>query len=93
VPQPAQAASVAVFLLRHITHDWSTPATRNILCALAAGAAPHTRVVIIDHIVPYKSKHAVALDIPLDSANEPPAPLLASAGYEGVFDMDMTVCA
>jgi hypothetical protein len=91
-PQPKQ--DVSVFILRYVTHNWSTGPNRDILKQLAQVAKPDTRVVIIDHVVPYTS---VSLTnekdetIPGARGYEAPAPLLPSAGREEVFDMDILV--
>jgi hypothetical protein len=93
-PQPAEDGPVAVYLLRYIIHDWSTPRCRDILRQLAASATPNTRVVIADEVVPNVCRapgEDTTSNISSTSAFEPPLPLLASAGSEAAFYMDMVV--
>jgi hypothetical protein len=93
-PQPAEDGPVAIYFLRHTIHNWSTPRCRDILRQLAASATPDTRVVIVDQIVPNVCRTSggdAASSISSTSAFEPPLPLLASAGSERAFYMDMVV--
>jgi hypothetical protein len=93
-PQPAEDGPVAVYFLRHTIHNWSTPRCRDILRQLAANATPNTRVVIVDQVVPNVCRTSgvdAASHISGTSAFEPPLPLLASAGSERAFYMDMMV--
>jgi hypothetical protein len=89
--QPTQ--NVGVFILRNITHNWSTDRNREILSQFRQAAQPKTRVVIIDHIVPHAGAFTEmhGANIPGARGYEPPVPLLASAGSEIAFAMDILV--
>jgi hypothetical protein len=95
-PQPVHANPVAVYVLRHITHNWSTPHCQTILRHLTKDATPTTRVLVLDFIVPYvcKTPASTASSAALGQYKPTPSPvpLLPSAGSENIFDLDMNVC-
>lgn len=86
---------MAVYVLRYIMHDWSTPRCQIILQQLAKAATPSTRVVLLDFIVPYTcntSAPTIGLAASgMCNTTPPPAPLLPCAGSESMFDVDMAV--
>jgi len=61
-PNPIKNPSV--FLLKHITHDWSDSYVKKILQQLRDAAGPNTRLVVMDRIIPFAcpvpESHAVA---------------------------------
>lgn len=50
-PNPIKNPSV--FLLKHITHDWSDPYVKKILKQLRDAAGPSTKLVVMDRIIPF----------------------------------------
>ncbi|KAI0059128.1 S-adenosyl-L-methionine-dependent methyltransferase [Artomyces pyxidatus] len=65
----------AVYFLRLVIHDWSTPKSIQILKNLRDAASPTSKLVIFDSIMPYACADS-------DSAGPPPppSPLLANLG-------------
>ncbi|KAI0749627.1 S-adenosyl-L-methionine-dependent methyltransferase [Daedaleopsis nitida] len=53
VPGGAQVASPAVFLLRIVIHNWQDEPAREILTQLRASAAPDTKLIITELLLPY----------------------------------------
>ncbi|KAA1472201.1 O-methyltransferase [Dentipellis sp. KUC8613] len=93
--QPVKNADV--LLLRAILHDWSDQYCIKILRNLREAATPHTRLLIIDHIISYACKDEAARDVPGVAKPLPPAPLLPHWGQASVTsylgDMQMlTLC-
>jgi hypothetical protein len=85
-----------VFLLRHIVHNWPTSTARKILLQLSRAATPSTRLVIIDHILPYTISTSVPLPldkIPGVAHASVPSPLLSSAGEDNAFNINVLVSA
>jgi hypothetical protein len=92
--EPQPVTNAAVFILRHVLHDWAAPDARKILKRLAEASAPSTRVLLIDHILPYSCAASVVLPTDhIPGAERPPlpAPLLMSAGRETALNMDIIV--
>lgn len=91
VSQPI--ANADVYHLRFILHDWSDHDCRRILGVLRTVASPHSKLLIIDKIVPHAcdydsvlpedsgSRTAVPLVEGADAAGRPPLPLLANGGF------------
>ncbi|KAF7340525.1 hypothetical protein MSAN_02124000 [Mycena sanguinolenta] len=78
-PQPVKDADV--FLLRHITHDWSDEKTIEILGRLCDAAKPTTHLVLIEHIVPSVAEEPASIKaIPGAPRPTAPAPLLPNFG-------------
>ncbi|KAJ6474192.1 O-methyltransferase [Mycena sanguinolenta] len=82
--QPVKNA--AVFLLRHILHDWADPSAIIILTQLRTAALPTTKLVLIEKIMQSacsgESTHPHVNNIPILGAPRKPAvaPLLANFG-------------
>ncbi|KAA1470803.1 S-adenosyl-L-methionine-dependent methyltransferase [Dentipellis sp. KUC8613] len=76
--QPVTTADV--FFLRAILHDWADAYCVQILRRLRAAAAPHTRLLVIDHLVSYACAGEDAGGIPGVARALPPAPLLPNWG-------------
>lgn len=80
-PQPQKSA--AVYLLKQILHDWSDEYCVKILTQLRVAAAPKTKLVLMDSIMPFAC-HDPGTDIksgiPGAVPREAPAPLLANFG-------------
>ncbi|KAG9227803.1 hypothetical protein CCMSSC00406_0000551 [Pleurotus cornucopiae] len=92
-PQPRRGA--AVYLLKQILHDWSDEYCVKILTQLRVAAAPKTKLVLMDSIMPFAC-HDPGTDksgIPGAVPREAPAPLLANfgavneMGYNADIDM------
>ncbi|TFY78717.1 hypothetical protein EWM64_g5297 [Hericium alpestre] len=76
--QPIKNADI--FLLRAILHDWADPYCLTILRHLRAAAAPTTRLIVVDNLIPYACEEKSTEDIPGAERRLPPAPLLANRG-------------
>ncbi|KAF7349741.1 Methyltransf-2 domain-containing protein [Mycena sanguinolenta] len=92
-PQPVPNA--AVFLLRHIVHNWSDERVVNILRHLRDAAQPTTKLVVIDRIPVSAGR---VLDpgedtIPGSTRPSAPAPLLPNWGVArpSVYYLDVTM--
>lgn len=91
--QPVQNA--AVYLMRVISHSWSDKYARQILARLRQAAGKHTKLVLIDQLIPYacpdSSPHTevTGAEQPL-----PPVPLLANLGKANAaaYLADIQVC-
>ncbi|KAJ7046068.1 O-methyltransferase [Mycena alexandri] len=77
-PQPVKNADI--FMLRQIVHDWPDDAAIKILSHLRAAAAPKTKLVIVDQIIPYATESDLVNSIPGMARPPPPAPLLRNMG-------------
>jgi hypothetical protein len=93
--QPIKDA--AAFLLRYIVHDWADPFAKEILLRLREAAAPTTKLVVVDVIVPYTCRDARPEDMSYETLNptgtDVPEPLLPSLGAvsDMKFFLDMGV--
>ncbi|KAJ6614651.1 O-methyltransferase [Mycena sp. CBHHK59/15] len=94
-PQPVKNASI--FLVRFICHDWSDSYTLKILKHLRDAAQNTTKLIVIEHIVPFvcgedDSYRYITGAVP---ANAPPKPLLANMGTVGMvpYLVDMQMMA
>jgi hypothetical protein len=78
-PQPLKNA--AVFLLRWIMHDWPDTFAVQVLQHLREAAAPETRLVTVDIILPYTCNDlCVTNRIPGAARTLAPVPLLPNMG-------------
>ncbi|KAF8177344.1 S-adenosyl-L-methionine-dependent methyltransferase [Mycena galopus ATCC 62051] len=79
-PQPQTGA--AVFMMKHVTHDWSDEYCFKILKQLSAVAGPGTTLLLVEAVLPLaiQDPNAVA-----EGLQEAPAPLLAN--YGGTNDL------
>ncbi|KAJ6479100.1 O-methyltransferase [Mycena sanguinolenta] len=79
--QPQLVKDADVFMMRHITHDWSDEKTIQILQRLCDAAKPTTRLVLIEHIVPSVAEEPANIKaIPGAPRPTAPAPLLPNFG-------------
>ncbi|KAJ7691351.1 O-methyltransferase [Mycena rosella] len=73
--------NVAVFLLRWIMHDWADSSAIQILRHLREAAAPQTKLVTVDIILPYTCRDTCITDLIPGAARSPaPQPLLPNMG-------------
>jgi hypothetical protein len=84
MPQPVKDA--AVFFMRMIVHNWPNNHARKILRLLRKAAAPDTKLLVADYILPLACKLDIDQDISVDGLVVegepaiPPAPLLPNMG-------------
>ncbi|KAI0064254.1 S-adenosyl-L-methionine-dependent methyltransferase [Artomyces pyxidatus] len=86
-PQPVRDASV--YFMRSIIHDWPDAKCITILKQLRAAAAPSSRLVLFDTIMPYACPHP-------SGPPPPPFPLLANlglavGGFVTAMDLQMMI--
>ncbi|KAF9007925.1 S-adenosyl-L-methionine-dependent methyltransferase [Cyathus striatus] len=62
---PQSIKDASVFLLRFVIHDWADPFAKKILNNLRDSAAPDTKLVTVDVVVPYTC-HADITDTIVD---------------------------
>ncbi|KAF9563370.1 S-adenosyl-L-methionine-dependent methyltransferase [Agrocybe pediades] len=69
------ASGCDVYYVKNIRHDWSDEVSAKVLCNVRLAMAPHSRVLVHDHILQYPFRGS-------DSFNnrEAPQPLLANYG-------------
>lgn len=89
---------VGVFLLRNILHDWSDDCSKKLLRGLRSSAQPTTKLIIVDHILPFACKAgSIYSDVPGSDTLDPnaPEPLLANLGIANLsgYLMDQMVCS
>ncbi|KAF9492857.1 S-adenosyl-L-methionine-dependent methyltransferase [Pleurotus eryngii] len=87
---------VSVFFLRLIMHDWPTKEGVKILQKLHEAAAPTTKLVIVDQVVPYACPNPKALaQIEGATLIKATSPLLANLGEASsdVYTTDFTMAA
>ncbi|KAJ7780766.1 O-methyltransferase [Mycena maculata] len=89
-PQPAKTA--AVFVLKHVIHNVSDPYALEVLKQLRGAAAPTTRLLLVDSIVPYAC-HARDNSESIDIASNVAPSLLPNFGAvnERVYISDLTM--
>lgn len=94
-PQPVQGA--AAYLLKSIIHDWSDPYATQILTRIREAAAPDSKLLVIDRILPYACRIAGedvealnALGIETEDVPEPLPPNLG-AGNPTAYATDLNV--
>jgi hypothetical protein len=83
-----------VFLLRHVVHDWAAPEASEILKQLASAAAPSTKLVLVEYLLPYATPGGASappstVEIPGAARPPVPEPLLACAGMENSYGQDI----
>ncbi|KAJ7348099.1 O-methyltransferase [Mycena albidolilacea] len=97
-PQPVTDA--AVFLLRVVLHDWPDAFAHRILLRLREAAAPHTKLVLADFVLPLACVDDFGvgeggIDVQVEGAEKmlAPAPLLANLGKASAnaYWMDLTM--
>ena len=93
-PQPIRGA--AAYLLKSIIHDWSDPYASQILKRLREAAEPHTKLLIIDRILPYACRVPEDADmakVPGYKLEEVPEPLPPNlgAGSSTAYTLDLNV--
>lgn len=79
--QPIKNADV--YMLKFIIHDWSNKYSQIILRRLREAAAPHSRLVIVDKIIPYicpPSESKEGISIPGTLKPELPEPIVNMSG-------------
>jgi hypothetical protein len=90
----------AVFLLRVVLHDWPDAFAHRILLRLREAAAPHTKLVLADFVLPLACVDDFGvgeggIDVQVEGAEKmlAPAPLLANLGKASAnaYWMDLTV--
>jgi hypothetical protein len=80
MPQPVKAA--AVYYMRFIVHDWSTPKNIEILKNVRAAAGPNSKLVIWDMLVPNACR----------STDPETGALLLPPGLDWTTAVDIQVC-
>ncbi|KAJ7796023.1 O-methyltransferase [Mycena olivaceomarginata] len=97
-PQPVTDA--AVFLLRVVLHDWPDAFAHRILLRLREAAAPHTKLVLADFVLPLACVDDFGvgeggMEVQVEGAEKmlAPAPLLANLGKASAnaYWMDLTM--
>ncbi|KAI0040625.1 S-adenosyl-L-methionine-dependent methyltransferase [Auriscalpium vulgare] len=71
--EPQAIKQAAVYFMRFVLHDWPDSANETILRNLRNAAAPYTKLVIFESIMPYASPDP-------NGPPRPPFPLLANLG-------------
>ncbi|KAJ7117169.1 O-methyltransferase [Mycena epipterygia] len=91
--QPQLVKNAAVFLLRHIIHDYSDPQAISILQRLREAATQTTKLVVLDKIVPSVSADDLTQDIPGAARPSAPQPLLPNWGVASaeMYTYDLTM--
>ncbi|KAF7298030.1 Methyltransf-2 domain-containing protein [Mycena chlorophos] len=97
-PQPSRTTPVAVFVLRHVLHNWSESKSTLLLQHLRAAASPDTQLLIIDRVVrPASAVESIDPDalknIPGAAMDPAPEPLLPNWGLaaEANYHYDMAM--
>ncbi|KLO06094.1 S-adenosyl-L-methionine-dependent methyltransferase [Schizopora paradoxa] len=76
-------ANADVYMLKFIIHDWSNKYSEIILCRLREAAGPHSRLVIVDKVIPYICSPSESNDefsIPGILKPDLPAPIVNMSG-------------
>ena len=92
-PQPDAYKNPAVFILRSILHDWSDAYATRILKHLRSAAGLETKLVVIDHVLPYSCPSDFGTEESVKGLNTPlpPAPLLANMGGAGSLQYSLDI--
>ncbi|KAJ7689893.1 hypothetical protein B0H14DRAFT_3175933 [Mycena olivaceomarginata] len=97
---PQLVTDIAVFLLRVVLHDWPDVFAHRILLRLREAAAPHTKLVLADFVLPLACVDDFGvgeggMDVQVEGAEKvlAPAPLLANLGKASAnaYWMDLTM--
>lgn len=83
--------------MKSIIHDWSDTPASQILRRLREAAEPHTKLLIIDRILPYACRvpeDAGIAKVPGYESEEVPEPLPPNlgAGTSTAYSLDLNVC-
>ncbi|KAJ7099787.1 O-methyltransferase [Mycena epipterygia] len=77
---PQAVNNAAVFLIRHIIHDWADPQAISILKHLRRAATPTTQLLLVEKIVPPVSGDQMSHEVPGAVRPMASAPLLPNWG-------------
>jgi len=89
---PQAIKNASIFMMRFVLHDWPLDDCRKILSLLRASAAPYTKLLLLEMVVPYATKSTGEFaHIPGGEIPDAPAPLLPNLGFVAgpIYMVDM----
>ncbi|EJD35088.1 S-adenosyl-L-methionine-dependent methyltransferase [Auricularia subglabra TFB-10046 SS5] len=83
----------AVFVVRDVTHNWPDDHLERLLSRLREAASPTTRLLIVDHVLPYTCAAPSTHDsIPGATLPSVPEPLLPNLGRVNAYAYLLDLC-